>query len=128
MIVFFQQEQHCKTINIRTNDQSAKIIIHAYIERKELKRRLIFFFKNKNIFAWSCTDLKGVSSKICDHKIILENSAILIQQCQHWFNPKCSLLVKEKLNKLFRFGFIYHVLHNEWVSPIVMVPKKNGKI
>ena len=25
-------------------------------------------------------------------------------------------------------GFIYEVLYSEWVSPIVMVPKKNGKI
>jgi hypothetical protein len=34
MMVFFQQKEHCKTINIGTNDQPAKIIIHAYVEGK----------------------------------------------------------------------------------------------
>ena len=39
-----------------------------------------------------------------------------------------SLMVKEELYKLLRVGFIYIVQYSEWVSPIVMVPKKNGKI
>ena len=37
-------------------------------------------------------------------------------------------MVKEELDKLLEVGFIYPVPHSEWVSPIVMVPKKNGKI
>ena len=39
-----------------------------------------------------------------------------------------SLMAKEELDKLLRVGFIYVVPYSEWVSPIVMVPKKNGKI
>jgi hypothetical protein len=79
------------------------------LKEKNKKRRLTLFLKNKKVSAWSYTNLKGVSSKICEHKIILENNAIPIQQCQHWFNPKYSLLVKEKLNKLLKVGFIYLV-------------------
>ena len=37
-------------------------------------------------------------------------------------------MVKEELDKLLRVGFIYAVPYSEWVSSIVMVPKKNGKI
>ena len=36
--------------------------------------------------------------------------------------------MKEELDKLLRVGFIYAVPYNEWISLIVMVPKKNGKI
>jgi hypothetical protein len=43
-------------------------------------------------------------------------------------NPKYSLLVKEEIEKLLEIGFIYPVPYSEWVSPIVIVPKKNGKI
>jgi hypothetical protein len=43
-------------------------------------------------------------------------------------NPKYSLLVKEEIEKLLEIGFIYHVPYSEWVSPIVIVPKKNSKI
>jgi len=44
-------------------------------------------------------------------------------------NPKYSLKVKEEIDKLLACGFIFEVPYSElWVSPIVVVPKKNGKI
>ena len=36
-------------------------------------------------------------------------------------------IVKEELQKLLDVGFIYPISKSEWVSPIVLVPKKNGK-
>jgi hypothetical protein len=36
--------------------------------------------------------------------------------------------MKEELDKLLKVRFIHRFLHNEWVSFIVMVPKKNDKI
>jgi hypothetical protein len=38
------------------------------------------------------------------------------------------LLVKEEIEKLLEIGFIYPIPYSEWISPIVIVPKKNGKI
>jgi hypothetical protein len=37
-------------------------------------------------------------------------------------------MVKEEIDKLLECGFIYLVPYSEWVSPIVVVPKKNGKL
>ena len=34
---------------------------------------------------------------------------------------------KEELQKLLHVWFIYPISDNEWVSPLVIVPKKNGK-
>jgi len=127
MMVHFEQK-HCETINISTKDQPVEMIIKVDIIGEELKRKLNFFEMNKTIFAWSYIDLKGVPPDICQHWIILEDGAILIRQRQHRLNRKYSLLVKEKLDKLLKVGFIYRIPHSEWVSPIVMVPKKNGKI
>ena len=36
--------------------------------------------------------------------------------------------IKEKINRLKEAGFIYEIEHTEWVSPLVVVPKKNGKL
>ena len=33
-----------------------------------------------------------------------------------------------EINKLLEAGFIYEIEHTEWVSPLVVVPKKNGKL
>ena len=36
-------------------------------------------------------------------------------------------IVKEELEKLLDAGFIYPISDSEWVSPLVLVPKNNGK-
>jgi hypothetical protein len=36
-------------------------------------------------------------------------------------------IVKEELQKLLIANFMYPIFDNQWVSPLVMVPKKNGK-
>jgi len=42
-------------------------------------------------------------------------------------NPTLKDMVKEELQKLLDARFIYPISNNEWVSPLVFVPKKNGK-
>eukprot|EP00253_Pinus_taeda_P033956 PITA_33956 len=42
-------------------------------------------------------------------------------------NPTLKDIVKEELQNLLDAGFIYPISNSEWVSPLVLVPKKNGK-
>jgi len=42
-------------------------------------------------------------------------------------NPTLKDIVKEELLKLLDARFIYPISDSEWVSPLVLVPKKNGK-
>ena len=43
-------------------------------------------------------------------------------------NLKYETIVKEETDKLLDARFIYEIEHMEWVSPIVIVMKKDGKI
>ena len=36
-------------------------------------------------------------------------------------------IVKEELQKLLDVGFIYPIFNSEWISPLVLVSKKNRK-
>jgi hypothetical protein len=40
-------------------------------------------------------------------------------------NPTLKDIVKGELQKLLDIGFIYPISDNQWVSPLVIVPKKN---
>ena len=51
-----------------------------------------------------------------------------VQQWQYRLNPNYSVKVKEEIDKLLQVGFIGPVKKATWLSPIVLVPKKNGKI
>jgi hypothetical protein len=42
-------------------------------------------------------------------------------------NPNIKEIVKEELHKLLNARFIYLISNSGWVSPLVIVPKKNGK-
>ena len=42
-------------------------------------------------------------------------------------DPNHRDIVKEEIQKILEAGFIYPISDSEWVSPLVIVPKKNGK-
>jgi hypothetical protein len=43
-------------------------------------------------------------------------------------NPNYTIIVKQDIDKLLAIGFNKHVEEATWLSPIVIVPKKNGKL
>ncbi len=43
-------------------------------------------------------------------------------------NPNYAKVVKQNIDKLLVAGFIEFVKETTWLSPIVVVPKKNGKL
>jgi hypothetical protein len=62
------------------------------------------------------------------HKIELLPNAKPIRTKQGRWNPKYTTMVKEELDKLLKVGFIRPVEIIEWVSPMVLALKKNGKL
>jgi hypothetical protein len=42
-------------------------------------------------------------------------------------NPSLKDIVREKFQKLLQANLIYPISDTQWVSPLVIVPKKNGK-
>jgi len=61
------------------------------------------------------------------HHIYIEENARPIQQPQKRMNPNLREIVKDELQKLLNVNIIYTILDSQWVSPLVIVPKKNGK-
>ena len=51
-----------------------------------------------------------------------------MKQQRYRMNPNYAKLVKGEIDKLLRVGFIYPKEKATYISPIVIVPKKNNKI
>jgi hypothetical protein len=118
----------CVDMNLGIEENPKNIRIYNGLTLEQAKEWLQFFEDTQDVFAWTYKDLKGVPPDICQHQIVLEPNAKPVRQIQYRMNPKYSLMVKEKIDKLLECGFIYPVPYSEWVSPIVVVPKKNGKL
>jgi hypothetical protein len=58
----------------------------------------------------------------------LAKDVIPVQQRRYRINPNYAAKVKEEIDKLLRVGFIRLVKRAIWLSPIVVVPMKNGKL
>jgi hypothetical protein len=72
--------------------------------------------------------LKGIPREICEHKIELVADAQLIKQKQYKMNLNYASKVREDLDKLFDTRFIYPIEITQWLFPLVIVPKKNGRL
>lgn len=72
--------------------------------------------------------MKGVNPSICTHHIYIKEGCKPMCQPQRRMYPSLKDIVKEELQKILEVGFnIYHISDSKWVSPPVIVAKKNGK-
>jgi len=71
--------------------------------------------------------MKGIHLELCTHYIYIKEQSTPIQQPQHGMKPTLKEIVKEELHKMISLNFIYPIYVNQWVSPLIIVPKNNGK-
>ena len=71
--------------------------------------------------------MKGIDPNTCSHHIYTQEGARPVRHQQRRMNPTLKYIVKEELQKLLNVNFIYPISNSKWVSPLVVVPKKNGK-
>ena len=83
--------------------------------------------KQLGAFVWDYNDMKCTHPDTFSHHIYTQEGSIPLRKPQIRMNPTLKDIVKEELQKLLNVNFIYPILDNKWVSPLVVVPKKNGK-
>jgi len=82
----------------------------------------------KDVFAWTYKDLKGIPLELTQQKIELGTTIPSTHQTRYRINPNYATIVKQDIDKLLAIGFIEYVEEATWLSPIVVIPKKNGKL
>ena len=72
--------------------------------------------------------MKGLDPKFYQHQINIATNAESVQQRQYRMSLNYAARLNEEINKLLKIGFIRPVKRATWLSPIVVVPRKNGKL
>lgn len=109
-------------------EEIRNIKVGVNLHDEEVAKYKDLVMEYRDIFAWSYKDLKGIPPEIAQHRIPLIPGAIPIRQKERRMNPQLQLVVKAELEKLLQAGFIKPVEITDWVSPMVLVKKKNGKL
>jgi hypothetical protein len=82
----------------------------------------------KGVFAWTHKDLKIIAPKLAQQKIELDITIPLTHQTKYKLNPNYATTDKQDIDKLLIAGFIQSIKEATWLSPIVIIPKRNGKL
>jgi len=80
------------------------------------------------MFAQTYKDLKGKHLELAKHRIELNTSFPPTHQVRCKLNPNYAATVKQEIDTLLIIRSIQLVKEATWLSPIVLVPKKNGKL
>ncbi|KAL4337572.1 hypothetical protein AHAS_Ahas12G0123600 [Arachis hypogaea] len=102
------------------------VIISSYLSQDQEDELLKVLRKHKDAIGWTLANLKGISSAIYMHKILLEDDAKPSIQSQRRLNPIMKEVVQKEVMKLWQGGVVYPISNSPWVSPVHVVPKKGG--
>ncbi|MCO5560567.1 hypothetical protein L7F22_014182 [Adiantum nelumboides] len=127
--VSYDGPEDAKKIDLASPGEDSKhVYIATDLEPEEEKELIEILQEFRDVFAWSYKDLKGVDPAVCQHTIPLRDDAKPSKQRPYSYNDNYPKKIEEEINILKEAGFIYKIEHTEWVSPLVVVPKKNGKL
>lgn len=122
-------EEDWKYVTIKMEGEEDKQIkMGSSLSTGEVESYSALVKEYRDVFAWSYTELKGIPSNVVEHRIPLMPGAVAIRQKERRMNPQLQLMVKAELEKLIQAKFIQPVEITDWVSPMVLVKKKNGKL
>jgi hypothetical protein len=103
------------------------LYINSSLEPEQKTQVIEMLQRQFNAFAWDYADMKGIHPDTCIDHIYTNDQIKPIRQPQQRMNPTLKDIVKEELQKLLQANLIYPISDSQWLSPLVIVPKKNGK-
>jgi hypothetical protein len=103
------------------------VCIGVETDQEEQAVLLAFHDKNQDVFAWSTTDLVGVSRDVIEHRLQV-NPSVKPRKKKLWkMSEEKVEAAKAEVQRLLDAGFIREVTYPEWLANVVMICKKNEK-
>jgi len=82
----------------------------------------------KDCFAWDYTEMPSLDRSIVEHRLPIKSGFRPHQQPARRCNPHILPDIKAEITKLIEAKFIWQCRYVEWISNVVPVYKKNGKL
>ena len=115
-------------VDIGNGDRPRLTFVSAKLD-SESKQHLTDLLKEyKDCFAWDYTEMLGLDRSIVEHRLPIKSGFRPHQQPARRSNPNIIPDIKAKITKLIEAKFIRQCRYAEWISNVVPVYKKNGKL
>jgi hypothetical protein len=80
------------------------------------------------MFAWCPADMPGIPRELIKHELKIFPTTKPIKQSMHWYSPEKSWSMGKEINRLLDTKFTREIKEATWLSPPVIVEKKDTKI
>ncbi|KAL2485256.1 Reverse transcriptase domain-containing protein [Abeliophyllum distichum] len=125
---YAQAQDPLTKINLGDDGEDLLIFISQLLN-KEVSNKLISLLKEyKDRFAWEYEQMPDLDRNVVDHRLPTKPNFKLHKQPPRRFASNMLPEVKKEIEQLLKVGFIRTTRYIEWLSNIVHVFKKNGKI
>jgi hypothetical protein len=104
-----------------------KVLLGSQLSDEQEKTLLRFLFNNKDVFAWSATDICGVNRDIIEHSLNVDLAFRPRKQRLRKMSNDKAKGARNEVKRLLSVGVIREVTYLEWLANTVMVKKANGK-
>ena len=81
-----------------------------------------------DVFAWTYDEMLGLDPGLVVHSLNVALGVKPVVQLVRVFHTELEAQITQEVRKLLVVGFIKPIQHLKWLSNIVPVKKKNGKI
>jgi hypothetical protein len=115
-------------VNLGTKEDPQVTLVNGHLGPEEFDKIMTILRRYKDCFAWDYPELLGLSKKLVEHRLPIKEGFLPFQQAPRRMAPNITLKIKEEIERLVRVGFIRPARYVEWLSNIVYVIKKNGKL
>ena len=121
-------KEELEVINVGTEQDKRELKIGTLITAGERCNLTSLLQEYMDVFAWSYADMPGLDIDIVVHRVPLIEGCKPVKQKLRRTRPDILLKVKAEIKKQWDAGFLEVIKYPQWVSNIVVVPKKDDKI
>ena len=101
--------------------------ISSLLSNEERDQLPLLLLNNIDVFTWSHSDMVGINPTVASHKLNIIPMARPVKQKVRRFHPDLHQIILTEVDNLLKAGFIKEVKYPEWLTNLVVVPKKGGK-
>ena len=125
--ITFEEGCEVKRVPLDKHLPDKVVTISATLSCEEEKELLDFLNKNKDVFAWSAGDLRGVNRDIDEHHLDIRPGAKPKKQRPRKMSDEKAAAVKAEVQRLLDAKVIREVKYPTWLANTVPVKKKKER-
>ena len=122
----FSAVEPTREINLGTNEEPRVVKIGSLLSDEQVNELAMVLRENIDVFAWTTQDIEGVNPEVCCHHLRIDPSFKPVRQKMRRIAPELQAAVEKELRKLQEAGIIRKAHYPDWISNMVVAPKKKG--